>query len=79
MVDTLKGMLKTKGKKKEKIIENYLIVFLVLSSLVLSLGIGLTTVSPKGVPVLMSMFGALGAFVCSASLVILWFWEEVKK
>jgi len=71
----LLGMLKSK-KKLEKM-EGYSILFLITGSLVMSSGIGLTTLSTKGIPAIMAMLGALIAFLATISLIFAWLFQEM--
>jgi len=66
-----------KSKKKLEKIEGYIIVFLIAGSLIMSSGIGLTVVSTKGIPAIMTMLGALIAFLATVSLVFTWLLQEM--
>lgn len=70
------GMLK--GKSKFETFERCLIASLILGTCLLSLGIGLTIITPKGVPALLAMFGSFLAFISTVLLVFVWFFEELK-
>jgi len=71
----LLGMLKSK-KKLEKM-EGYSILFLIAGSMIMSSGIGLTTLSTKGIPAIMAMLGALIAFLATISLIFAWLFQEM--
>jgi len=66
-----------KSKKKLEKIEGYIIVFLIAGSLIMSSGIGLTVVSTKGIPAIMTMLGALIAFLATVSLIFTWLLQEM--
>ena len=66
-----------KSKKKLEKMEGYSIVFLIAGSLIMSSGIGLTVVSTKGIPAIMTMLGALIAFLATVSLVFTWLLQEM--
>jgi len=68
------GMLK--GKNKYETIENLSIIFLVLGAVMLSLGIFLTVISPKGLSVILAMLGALISFISILVLVFTWLVKE---
>ncbi|MEM5878725.1 MAG: hypothetical protein QXF12_07665 [Candidatus Aenigmatarchaeota archaeon] len=70
-------MLKSKNKFER--FEAYAILGLVGFSLILTVGIGLTGVSTKGIPAIMSMIGALGSFLSAVFLIGVWVWEETTK
>jgi hypothetical protein len=66
-----------KSKKKLEKMEGYSILFLITGSLVMSSGIGLTTLSTKGIPAIMAMLGALIAFLATISLIFAWLFQEM--
>ncbi|MEM5799669.1 MAG: hypothetical protein QXZ43_03315 [Candidatus Aenigmatarchaeota archaeon] len=70
-------MLKSKNKFEKA--EGYAILSLLGSSLLLSLGIGLTAISTRGVPAIMSMIGALFSFLSAVALIAIWVWEDMVK
>lgn len=70
-------MLKSKNKFEKA--EGYAILALLSSSLILSLGIGLTSLSTKGMPALLAMLGALFSFLSAVALIIIWVWEDMVK
>jgi predicted membrane channel-forming protein YqfA (hemolysin III family) len=69
------NMLKSKDKFER--VEGYCIVFLIAGSLIMSSGIGLTIVTPKGVPAIMAMLGALIAFLATVGLIFTWLFQEI--
>jgi hypothetical protein len=70
-------MLKSKDKVER--VEGYIILSLLASSLLLSVGIGLSAVSGKGLPAIMAMLGALFSFLSVLALIIIWVLEEMVK
>jgi hypothetical protein len=70
-------MLKSKNKFERA--EGYAVLALLASSLLLSLGIGLTVFSTKGLPAIMAMIGALFSFLSALALVIIWVWNDMVK
>ncbi len=69
------GMLKSKSKFEKA--EGYCIVFLIVGALMLSSGIGLTIITPKGIPAILAMLGALIAFLSTAGLIFTWLLKEM--
>lgn len=65
-----------KSNKKLEKIEGYDILFLIVGSLIMSSGIGLTIITTKGIPAIMAMLGALIAFLSTVSLVFIWLLQE---
>jgi len=59
-------------------VEKWLTILLFLGCGMLSLGIGLTVLTPRGIPVILAMGGSLIAFSSTVALVFLWLYEEVK-
>ena len=70
--------LKLKSKDKLERAEGFSILSLLLGSLLLSLGIGLSILIPKGISAITSMFGSLIAFLSTVALVAIWFIKELK-
>ncbi len=69
---------KLKGKNKLETYENYSIASIVFGSFILSLGIGSTIITPKGIPAILSMMGALWSFLSTVALVVVWVVQEMK-
>ncbi len=69
------NMLKSKNKFEK--VEGYCILILIVGSLVMSSGIGLTIVSPKGIPAIMAMLGAFVAFLATVGLIFTWLLQEI--
>ncbi len=54
---------KLKGENRLETIENYSISGVVFGALMFSVGIGSTVITPKGIPTIISMLGALVSFI----------------
>jgi len=70
----LKDMIMSK-KKLEKM-EGYSILSLIVGTVILTSGIGLTIVSTKGIPAIITMLGTLIAFLSTVVLIFTWFFQE---
>ncbi|MBU5689264.1 MAG: hypothetical protein KQA41_03510 [Candidatus Aenigmarchaeota archaeon] len=70
-------MLKSKNRFERA--EGYAILALLTSSLLLSLGIGLTAISTRGLPAILAMLGALFSFLSAVALIGIWVWEDMVK
>ena len=68
-------MLKSKSKFERT--EGYCIVSLITGALMLSSGIGLTIISPEGIPAIMAMLGSLITFLSTAGLILTWLFKEI--
>jgi hypothetical protein len=68
-----------KGKNKLETLERISIALIVFGAFILSLGIGLTILTPKGIPAILSMLGALTSFVFTAILIFTWLIKEFKS
>lgn len=66
-----------KGKDKFETLENLSIVFICLGGLVLSAGIGLTILSPKGISAILAMLGAFVAFIAIVALIFIWLAKDL--
>jgi hypothetical protein len=67
---------KLKGKDRFETAENYSILSILIGALILSLGIGLTIITPKGLPAILAMLGSLIAFVSTVALILVWLVKE---
>ena len=67
---------KLKGKDKFETAESYSILSILIGALILSLGIGLTIITPKGLPAILAMLGSLIAFVSTVVLILVWLVKE---
>jgi len=72
------GMLtgRLKGKDKYETAENYSILFIAIGAAMLSIGIGLTIITPKGLPAIIAMIGSAVAFLSTVALIIVWLVKE---
>jgi hypothetical protein len=70
---------KLKGKDRFETLENYSILFIFIGAIILSAGIGLNILNPKGLSAVLSMFGSLIAFVSTIALIIVWLLKEFKS
>ena len=77
MKDMLK-ILKLKSKDKLERVEGYCILFLLIGSVVLSLGIGLSILNSKGISAILAMVGSLVAFISTIALIFTWFAKDMK-
>jgi hypothetical protein len=68
-------MLKSENKFERT--ENYCILFLLVGSVILSLGIGLTVISTKGISAILAMLGSLIAFLSTIALIFTWLIKEL--
>jgi hypothetical protein len=77
-VESAKGLLgRIRGKDKLSTMENVCILLVIIGAVVLSLGTGMTIISPQGIPAAMSMAGAVIAFLGTALLVLTWTASEI--
>jgi hypothetical protein len=68
-----------KGHNKFETAENYSILFIAIGAMFLSFGIGLTTISTKGISAILAIFGALLSFLSTISLIVVWTVKEFKE
>jgi vacuolar-type H+-ATPase subunit I/STV1 len=68
-----------KGKDKLETAENFSIAFIVIGAGILSLGIGLTVITPKGIPAILAMLGAFISFVSTVALIFVWLIKEFRE
>jgi len=67
---------KLKGKDKFETAENCSILSILIGAILVSLGIGLTTITPKGLPAILAMLGSFVAFFSTVALILLWLVKE---
>ena len=70
---------KLKGKDRFETLENYSILFIIIGAIVLSVGIGLNILNPRGLSAILSMFGSLIAFISTVALILVWLIKEFKS
>lgn len=69
------NMLKSENKYER--VEGYCILVLVVGALMLSTGIGLTVLNPKGISAIIAMLGSLIAFLATIALIMTWLVQEL--
>ena len=67
---------KLKGKDKFETAENYSILSILIGAIMVSVGIGLTIITPKGLPAILAMLGSLIAFLSTVALILVWLTKE---
>jgi hypothetical protein len=67
-----------KGKNRLETLERISIALIVFGAFTLSLGIGLTILTPKGIPAILSMVGALISFIFTVVLIFSWLIKEFR-
>ncbi|MDI6806698.1 MAG: hypothetical protein QMD14_02695 [Candidatus Aenigmarchaeota archaeon] len=70
---------KLKGRDALETAENFAILFIVIGAGILSSGIGLTIITPKGLPAILSMVGAFISFISTVGLIFIWLIREFKE
>ncbi len=68
--------IKFKGHDRYSTIENIFILVIIIGTVLLVSGIGLSIVSPKGIPAAIAMLGSFLIFVFSVLLILMWFFFE---
>jgi hypothetical protein len=66
-----------RGRDRFETAENYAISGVVVGAIIFSLGIGLATFSPAGIPTIVAMLGAVVSFVSSVALVFSWLAKDL--
>ena len=67
-----------KGKTRYERMEGYCILILISGAIMLSAGIGLTVITPKGIPAILAMLGSLISFLATVALIFVWFFKELQ-
>jgi hypothetical protein len=67
-----------RGKDVWETAENWSILFIFIGAAMLSAGIGLTIVSPRGIPAALAMAGALISFGGTVALIFTWLAKELR-
>lgn len=67
-----------KGKDRYETWENYSILFIIIGVVMLAGGIGLTILTPKGIPVIITMLGSVISFLATVVLVFVWLAKEFR-
>ena len=72
-------VFKLKSENKLKRVEGFCILSVFLGAGVLSLGIGLSILNPKGISAILSMLGSVLAFLSTLVLIIVWLVKEWRS
>lgn len=67
---------KIRGATRLETAENVCIALIIAGAIVLSIGIGSTAITTKGVPAILSMLGAVISFTFTVALVFTWLVKE---
>ena len=70
------SFIKLKGKDKYETLENYSILFIIIGAVILSSGIGLASLTTKGLPVILAMLGSVVSFIAIVALIFIWLIKE---
>ncbi len=70
------GALKINSEDKLERAEGFCILSTFIGGIILSLGIGLSILSTKGVSAILAMLGSVWAFLSTLALIIVWLIEE---
>jgi hypothetical protein len=65
-----------KGSSKYETAENWAIAFIVLGAVMLSAGIGISIVNPKGIAAILAMLGSFISFIATVVLIFVWLAKE---
>jgi hypothetical protein len=65
-----------KGQNKFETAENLAIIIIVVGAAMLTIGIGLAAVMPKGVAAILAMLGTFVAFAATVALIVVWLVKE---
>ncbi len=74
----LSKYLKLKGPNVYETWENYSILLVFVGATMLSVGIGLTVFSTKGIPAILAMLGSFVSFIAVVALIFVWLVKEFK-
>jgi hypothetical protein len=66
-----------KARDRWERVEICLLLALLAGAAMLSIGIGLTILSPRGLPAILAMMGSLVGFLATTGLIFLWFFKEL--
>ena len=67
-----------KGKTRYERIEGCCIMILLVGAIILSTGIGLTSISTKGIPAILAMLGSFISFLATVALIFVWLFKELQ-
>jgi hypothetical protein len=68
-----------KGKNRYETLENYSILFIIIGAGILTLGIGLSAINPKGISAVLAMLGSLISFLFTIILILVWLMRGTDK
>ena len=77
MLNVIKALKNLKSGDKFETLENYSMLGVIFGALVFAGGIGLTALTPAGIPTIITMLGAVIAFCASVLLVFVWLAKEI--
>jgi hypothetical protein len=66
-----------KGENKYEKVEGYCIMVLLAGALMLSAGIGLSALNPKGISAILAMLGSFISFIGTVGLIFTWLVQEL--
>jgi hypothetical protein len=66
-----------KGENKYERVEGYCIIVLLTGALMLSAGIGLSALNPKGISAILAMLGSFISFIGTVGLIFTWLVQEL--
>jgi len=66
-----------KGKDRYETAENYSIAGVLAGAALFAAGVGLTIISPAGIPTIVAMLGAIVAFASSVAMVFVWLAKDL--
>ncbi len=67
-----------KSQNKFERLEGYCIMILLAGSLIMSSGIGLSVINPKGFSTILAMLGSFIAFLATVALIFTWLAQELS-
>ncbi|HLC59760.1 MAG TPA: hypothetical protein VJH34_04530 [archaeon] len=70
---------KLRGQNRLDFLENICIIFIIGGAVILSIGMGSTALSPKGLTAVTAMMGAVISFSSTVALVFVWLAKEFKQ
>jgi len=68
-----------KSKNKLEKLEGFCILFILIGGLVLTVGIGLSILNPKGISAILAMLGSILSFLSTLALIITWLIKEWRS
>ena len=77
MLNVIKTLKNLRSGNKFETLENYSMLGIIFGALVFAGGVGLTALTPAGIPAIITMMGAVLAFCASVFLVFVWLAKEI--